>query len=272
MTSLAKLLVRRKADGKKSLGVFLTAGFPTKEDCLDILLAIAGSGADFVELGMPFSDPLAEGPVIQQSSQVALSNGVDLRYVLDLARHFTSRSDTPLVLMGYINPVLRFGRGNFCSSARSSGVSGLILPDLPFDELDLISEHTKAHNLDLIQLIAPTSPPNRIREIASKSTGFLYAVAVVGLTGAQKREDESVREYLQLAVSVSEIPVLAGFGIKSGADAQQISAWSDGCIVGTAIIELVANEWASNSPRKAKLASISAFVQQLSAGANRAIS
>ena len=270
MTPLTALLQRRKSSGKKSLGVFLTAGYPSTDHDLQLLRQIADAGADFIEIGMPFSDPLAEGPTIQYSSQVALDNGVDMAYVLRLAQRFTRDNETPLVLMGYVNPIIAYGVGNFCRDAQSVGVSGIIVPDVPYGERPLLNTHAEEHGLDFIQLVAPTSSDERIEEAATTTRGFLYAVALVGLTGGETTSPNYISAYLEKAMSHSVSPVLAGFGVKTADDAFNLGKLCDGCIVGSAVIELIRKTWIDESvPIDQKIEMVGGFVRQLSAGVAR---
>lgn len=226
------------------MGIFLTNGFPTRAATLPLLQAIDEGGADFIELGMPFSDPLAEGLPIQHSSETALRNGVTMKDAFTTVSEFKKNSDTPLLLMGYINPVYRYGISNFCRDAHSSGVDGLILPDLPPEESDMIREAADKHNLDLVFLIAPNTPDERIRETDSLATAFVYAVSMTGLTGTKINAKDAVSEYLDRANRiVNDNPLLVGFGIKSHEDAMKLSRHTDGFIVGSAVIKAVEKLW-----------------------------
>jgi tryptophan synthase alpha chain len=226
------------------MGLFMTNGFPHPDATLPILHAIDAGGADFIELGMPFSDPLAEGLPIQRSSERALRHGVTMDDAFRTAEAFRADSDTPLLLMGYANPVFRYGVSNFCTAARSSGVDGLILPDLPLDEAGLIADEAAAANLDLVHLIAPNSSDERIRRIDAAATGFVYAVSVTGLTGSGLGTVDAVTAYLQRARRlVTQNPLLVGFGIRTHDDAMRLSAHTDGFIVGSALIDRAAALW-----------------------------
>lgn len=226
------------------MGIFLTNGFPTKAATLPLLQAIDEAGADFIELGMPFSDPLAEGLPIQQSSEIALNNGVTMEDAFRVSAEFRKKSDTPLLLMGYINPVFRYGISNFCRDAHSSGVNGLILPDLPPEESAMIREAAYKHNLDLVFLIAPNTPDDRIQETDELATAFVYAVSMTGLTGTTINSKDAVSEYLERAQRiVQNNPLLVGFGIKTYEDAMKLSRHTDGFIVGSAVIKAVAALW-----------------------------
>lgn len=226
------------------MGIFLTNGFPTLDATLPLLREIDEAGADFIELGMPFSDPLAEGLPIQHSSQIALGNGVTMKDAFSVSEQFKNDSDTPLLLMGYINPVFRYGISNFCRDAHSSGVDGLILPDLPPEESALIREAAYKHNLDLVFLIAPNTPDERIQETDELATAFVYAVSMTGLTGTDIQARDSVSAYLKRARNVvRQNPLLVGFGIKTHQDAMKLSEHTDGFIVGSAVIKAIEKIW-----------------------------
>jgi tryptophan synthase alpha chain len=246
------------------MGIFLTCGYPDGEVTLPLLQAIDRGGADFIELGMPFSDPLAEGVPIQRSSAMALSHGTTLSRVLEVASAFRETSSTPLVLMGYINPVFRFGVGAFCTAAAAAGVDGLILPDLPLEAAGLIRTEAMEAGLDLIFLIAPNTPPDRIRSIDSITTGFVYAVAFAGLTGDRIDTGDSYQAYLQRARGLITNPLLVGFGIRSAADAESASRHTDGFIVGSALVNLIDAQWSdSTASVSERLQEVESFVRGL---------
>ena len=237
--------VRRRGD--KALGLFLTNGFPTPQDTLPLLHAL-DAGADFIELGMPFSDPLGEGLPIQRSSARALSHGVRMDDAFRTAEQFRAQSETPILLMGYINPIFRYGVSNFCRAARSSGIDGLILPDLPPEESALVDEAARGAGLDRVYLIAPNTPDERLKTIDSLASGFVYAVSITGLTGSGLGSVEAVSAYLQRARGlVQRNPLLVGFGINTHADAMRLTRHTDGFIVGSAIVQRVESLWSDAS-------------------------
>ena len=253
--------------GEKAMGLFLTNGYPEIDAALPILLEVARSGADFIELGMPFSDPLAEGLPVQHSSERALRNGVRMEGTFETAAAFRKETDTPLLLMGYINPIYRYGVRRFCRDARDAGVDGVILPDLPPEENAIIAGEAAQAGLALVNLIAPNTPDARIQEIDSMSTGFIYAVSITGLTGSGLGAVESVESYLRRARAlVSKNPLLVGFGIRSAEDARRLSAHTDGFIVGSALIQLVEKLWEEDLPQSERLRRIADFVQELKHG------
>ncbi len=261
------------------MGLFLTSGFPTPEDTLPVLRSLDRGGADFIELGMPFSDPLAEGLPIQRSSARALAQGVRMEDTFRTAEAFVAESDTPLLLMGYVNPVLRYGVEEFCRDARAAGVAGVILPDLPpqrergIGVSSLLKEHAQLNGLSLVFLIAPNTMAERIRAVDDASAGFVYAVSVTGVTGSTLDQGDAVDEYLKRARSlVRKNPLLVGFGIRSHEDAVRLSRHTDGFIAGSACIELIEKLWDDDSSGNAeRYERVETFVQELKYGANHLV-
>lgn len=268
MSRIHRTIEACRARGEKAMGLFLTNGFPDPQSTLPLLEAIDDGGADFIELGMPFSDPLAEGLPIQRASARALRHGVTMDDAFRTAEAFRRGRDTPLLLMGYVNPLLRYGVGNFCRAARSSGVDGLILPDLPPEESALIEDEARAAGLDLVFLIAPNTPDARVRVVDERAGAFVYAVSVTGLTGTALGAVDAVEAYLQRARRlVTRNPLLVGFGIRSHEDALRLSRHTDGFIVGSALITLVERLWddAEGRPEE-RLAAVRRFVHALKYG------
>lgn len=264
---LKSTLAERRSAGRKSMGIFLTCGFPTVEATLPLLNAIERGGADFIELGMPFSDPLAEGVSIQHSSEVALTNGVTISRVLETARSFCSTSETPLVLMGYYNPLLQYGLSNFCQDARSAGVAGLIIPDLPPEEGETLRSAARQNDLDLIHLVAPNTPAERMREIDRLTTGFVYAVSITGVTGSSLGSTNSVNDYLADArANVKNNMLLVGFGIRTAGDAEKLTQSTDGFIVGSALVTHIREAWKDYNDEAERLESVVKFVSGLQPG------
>lgn len=223
-----------------ALGMFLTCGFPSPDDTLGLMHAIEEGGADFIELGMPFSDPLAEGGPIQRSSARALAAGMTMQRTLETAAAFRQTSSLPLVLMGYANPVMRFGLSNFFSACHSSGVDGLILPDVPVEEAHPFLEEATRHDVNLIFLVSPLTPAARLRHIDTLSSGFVYAVSVAGVTGAELPDPDDVVRYVAAARNeVHSNPLLVGFGIRTREDVLRYAAVSDGCIVGSELVRQI---------------------------------
>lgn len=242
---LRHVLHASQASGHKAMGLFLTNGFPTLQDTPAVLQALDQGGADFIELGMPFSDPLAEGLPIQRSSTRALSGGTTMEDAFKTVASFRESSDTPVLLMGYINPILQYGVQRFCADARQSGIDGLIIPDLPPQEADILSPACQENGLDLVFLVAPNSSDERILNIDRVSTGFVYAVSVTGLTGSGIEDRlQSIEAYLERARGlVTNNPLLVGFGIKSHQDARRLCHHTDGFVVGSSLVALIEDLW-----------------------------
>lgn len=242
MSRISTRLQGLRAEGGKALAVFLTAGVPTRNATVRLVLDLEAAGADVIEIGLPFSDPLADGPVIQQSSALALRNGVTLRTVLEIVGSIRKRSDLPIALMGYLNPLLRYGIREFCAAAAGAGVDGMILPEVPLEEHLPFGTVLRKTGLDSILLVTPGSSAARIRAIDRASRGFLYCVSITGVTGARiGRMDEA---YLnRVTGNARNNPVLAGFGIASPAEARMYARHTDGVIVGSAFVRrLLAGE------------------------------
>jgi tryptophan synthase alpha chain len=239
MNRIDEALAARRKKGEKALGLFLTAGYPHPDSTVELVLALEQGGADLIEIGMPFSDPLADGPVIQQSSAIALGNGVTLETIFEDVRRIRASSGIPIVLMGYLNPILRFGREQFFQCASEAGVDGVILPEVPLEESAEFSMMAEAHRLALILLVTPASPEERIREIDRRSSGFLYCVSSTGVTGSKSAKPAA--EYLAFVRrQATKNPLLVGFGIATPDDARTFTAHADGAIIGSALIRFVA--------------------------------
>jgi tryptophan synthase alpha chain len=226
---------------EKALAVFVTAGYPRVDSTAAIIRALEEGGADLVELGMPYSDPLADGPVIQQSSAAALANGVTLESILADVRMIRSSSDLPIVLMGYLNPILRFGEESFFLQAAAAGVDGMILPEIPLEEFGRFSDLLQAQDLAGILLVTPATGGDRIRAIDEKSSGFLYCVSTTGVTGMHG--GNGVDDYLKrVRDHVRKNPLMVGFGIATPDDARRFGTSVDGVIVGSAFIRFLATD------------------------------
>jgi tryptophan synthase alpha chain len=222
---------------------YVTVGYPSIEATLKVVPLLASSGCDIVELGIPFSDPLADGVTIQKASFRALQNGVTPNLCLEVAKQLSHEVDIPLVFMTYFNPVFRYGVEEFCSACASSGVSGLIIPDLPPEEGSELEASTQKQGLDLIYLLAPTSTEERIRLIAERSRGFIYLVSVIGVTGARDSLPADLEAFVARVRQVATQPLCVGFGISTPEQARQVARISNGVIVGSRIIQLMeANE------------------------------
>ena len=231
-----------KSRGEAAFIPFMTAGFPDRDTFIEILRALDQAGADVIEVGLPFSDPLADGPVIQKSSQMALENGITPPQVLDLIAEARPDLSCPVVVMTYYNPMLRMGLDQFAARAASAGVSGLIIPDLPPEEAEPWLEVADHHGLDTIFMVAPTTPPERRRQIAELSRGFLYYVSLTGVTGSGFAVTDQLVDELRQVKQVAAAPVAVGFGVSGPAEAKPLAAAADGVIVGSALIRRVLSE------------------------------
>ncbi|HED08776.1 MAG TPA: tryptophan synthase subunit alpha [Ignavibacteria bacterium] len=227
--------------GDKALSVFLTSGFPNKINFTELALNVFNAGADILEIGIPFSDPIADGAVIQKSSQLALKNGINISATFEYVKEIRKSSAKPILLMGYANPVLAYGIERFAEDSYNSGVNGLIIPDVPVDEQKVFCKNY-FNKLDIISLIAPTTPVNRIKMIDEESSGFVYCVSVNGITG--KNSDKEINEsYLRtIKNTITKNKTLIGFGISSPEDAKKVLPYCDGIIVGSAIIKSLLKE------------------------------
>jgi tryptophan synthase alpha chain len=217
--------------------VYATAGYPRPEEGLDALLAVADAGADVIELGIPFSDPLADGPTIQRASFDAVQHGVDLEWCLDLLRRFRERADTPVVLFSYLNPILKFGAARFIEAATELGADGVLLTDLPVDADPEVEALFESLPLDLVRLIAPTTTAERARQIAARSQGFVYYISRTGVTGARAELTAGLAAKVTELKAASERPVAVGFGISTPEMAAAVGGLADGVIVGSAVVD-----------------------------------
>ncbi|MDF7811040.1 tryptophan synthase subunit alpha [Hymenobacter sp. YC55] len=226
---------------KKLLNVYFTAGYPRLHDTVPVLKALTAAGADLIEIGMPFSDPLADGPVIQQSSTVALQNGMNMRVLFTQLKDIRNEvPETPILLMGYLNPVMQFGVENFCREAAAAGVDGVILPDLPLDDyVDEYQEIFRRYNLKPVFLITPQTAPARIRRIDELTDSFLYLVSGPGTTGGANTQAEGVQDAYFQRIEDMQLrnPRLIGFGIADKASFQHACQYAEGAIIGSALIK-----------------------------------
>ena len=229
-----------KGRAKKALLMpYTTGGYPGMHECRHILEAFISGGADMIELGVPFSDPLADGPVVQASSQKALERGVTPDDVLTLASEFSGR--IPIVLMVYYNCVFAYGQDRFVEAAATAGVSGLIVPDLPVDEATGFMASCRERGIDPILLVAPTTPDERIDLIARNASGFIYCVSVTGVTGARASLSEQLPAFLERVRARTRVPLAVGFGVSTPEHAAEVSRYADGVIIGSRLISLVSD-------------------------------
>ena len=239
MSRIARTFSALRKKKEKALIVFITAGDPSLSVSERLIPCFEKEGVDIIELGIPFSDPVADGPVIQASSQRALARGTTLKKILGMAKRARKRTQVPLVLMGYLNPILRYGLRRFASQAAAAGIDGLIVPDLPPEEAKEIAAELRRAGMDLIFLLAPTSSPARRRLVAKASRGFVYYVSITGVTGVRKKLPKEIRRQLLEAKRQARIPVCVGFGISTPRQAKEVSRAADGVIVGSAIVKQI---------------------------------
>ena len=231
-----------RAQGRKALVPFVTAGDPSLAATVPVLHALVAAGADVLELGVPFSDPMADGPVIQRSSERALARGAGLGYVLDTVRAFRETdARTPVVLMGYLNPVEIRGAARFADDAAQAGVDGVLLVDLPPEEAGELRDALSARGVALILLASPTTPAPRLRRLCEDAQGYLYFVSFAGVTGADRLDAGAAAQRLRELRATSAVPVLAGFGIKDAASAAAMAEHADGVVVGSALVAAIAD-------------------------------
>ena len=243
MSRIASTLSALKAQGRKALIPYVTAGDPALELTVPIMHALAQGGADIIELGVPFSDPMADGPVIQKASERALRRGVGLKQVLQWVSEFRQRdAKTPVVLMGYANPIERFdlrdGAGAFVDAAAAAGVDGVLVVDYPPEECEAFASRLKAKGLDLIFLLAPTSTEARMRDVGRIATGYVYYVSLKGVTGAGHLDTTAVAEAVPRIRAHVTVPVGVGFGIRDAVTAKAVAAVSDAVVIGSALVQI----------------------------------
>jgi tryptophan synthase alpha chain len=241
MSRLAARFAALKTAGRTALTTFITAGDPTQAATVPALHALVAGGADVLELGIPFSDPEAEGPAIQASSERGLRNGTTLAMCLDMVREFRSEDQTtPVVLMGYLNSVLAMGERAFATAAGEAGVDGLIMVNLPPEEAEVLRPELREQGIDLIFLVAPTTTEARLKKIVSVASGFIYYVSLKGITGADHLNVAAVTDRLLEIRAATELPVQVGFGIKDGTTARALGEHAHGVVVGSALVNTMA--------------------------------
>jgi tryptophan synthase alpha chain len=263
MARIADTFARLARQGRKALIPFIEAGDPQPATTVPLMHALVEAGADLIELGVPFSDPMADGPVIQAACERALKNGVRLRDVLAMVREFRTRNgETPVVLMGYLNPIEAMGYERFAQEAAAAGVDGVLTVDLPPEEAAPLIAPLRARGLDAIFLLAPTSSPERIESIARVASGFIYYVSLRGVTGAGHLDLEEVERKLETIRRITPLPIGVGFGISGPERAARVAAFADAVIVGSALVQRVAQY--ADDPRQL-LEAVPAFLKQLRA-------
>lgn len=228
-----------RSQGTRAFMPYLCAGDPTADLTGKLLLTLEEAGADLIELGVPFSDPIADGPTVQRASERALTHNISLQQILEMVSTLRKQTDIPIALMGYYNPIFRMGESAFCKAAHAAGVDGVIVPDLPPEQAEVLLEVAPQHNLATIFLVAPTSPPERMQLIASVSTGFVYCVSLTGVTGARAALSDEIAPMLTELRKHTDKPIGVGFGVSTPEQATQVAQLADGVIVGSAIVNVI---------------------------------
>jgi tryptophan synthase alpha chain len=242
MSRIEQLFSSCKAEGRTALVTFIVAGDPDAQASLELLKSLPAAGADIIELGMPFTDPMADGPAIQAGDLRALAAGMTLKKTLQMVRDFrVDNTTTPIVLMGYYNPVYSYGVDAFARDAAEAGVDGLIVVDLPPEEDTELRGPVRAAGIDLIRLVTPTTTPERLKTVISGASGFLYYVAVAGVTGTRSASVETVAQHLESIRKETSLPIAVGFGIRTPEDARAMSACADAVVVGSRFVGLIEN-------------------------------
>lgn len=259
MGRIEKKFAELKKRGEAALIPFVTAGDPDLTATLKIMRALENGGADLIELGVPFSDPTADGPTIQRSSQRALKNGLSLPRILDLVREFRRRSELPLILFGYFNPFFHYGLKNFCHRAAGAGADGILCVDLPPEESGELKRWADQEGMDVIFLLSPTSGADRVRLVAEEGRGFIYYVSVTGVTGARRSFDARLRSQVGRVRRSTSLPVGVGFGISTPGQAAWIARFADAAVVGSALMATI--EKAKTDREKARCAGL--FIARL---------
>jgi tryptophan synthase alpha chain len=263
-TPLARLdamFAALRASGRKAVAPFVTAGDPDADTSVAVIEAVARAGASLCELGVPYSDPIADGPVIQASFTRALGHGVTLEEVFTIARRAAERVSMPILAMGSYSLIFRRGIARYAADAAAAGIAGLIVPDLPIEESDEVAAACREAGLALVRLVTPTTPPERAAAIARQSTGFLYCVSVAGVTGARTSLPEGLVDRVRWLKTQTDVPVLVGFGIAAPEQARAVAEVADGVIVGSALVRRIAE--AADRPRAEMLADAERFTADL---------
>ena len=260
------------SEDRSALVMFVTSGFPTLEATVPVLKAVADAGADVIELGGPFSDPLAEGPTIQKSSHAALMAGTTPQTCLDAVRAARAAGvKTPIILMGYYNPILAFGLAEYCRVAADAGADGLIVPDLPTPEAGPLLDECDRYGLALVPLMALTSTDESIAAACQRASGFVYCVSVLGVTGARTQVNDRVVNLVERVRANTDIPVAVGFGVSTAEHVARVSTYADGAVVGSALINAIASDDTSDTDPDSAAERARAFVSSLRPGTQRKV-
>ncbi len=263
MTRIDATFAKLRDEGRKAFVAYIMAGDPSEDAGLEIMKGLPGAGVDIIELGMPFTDPMADGPTIQLAGQRALEHGMTLEATLNYARQFrTQDTTTPIVLMGYYNPIYSWGVDAFLTAAKDAGIDGLIVVDLPPEEDDELCLPANAAGLNFIRLATPTTDDARLPTVLQNTSGFVYYVSMTGITGSADVQSETVAPEVARIKAATDLPVIVGFGIKTPDAAEAVARVSDGAVVGSAIVDKIG--------KGESVADVLGFVTELAAGAHRA--
>ncbi len=259
---IADMFARTKKEQRSAFIPFIMAGDPNLDACAALLDALPAAGADMIELGMPFSDPMADGPTIQAAGLRALASGTTVKHTLALAKTFrTKHANVPLILMGYYNPIYTFGPENFASAAHEAGVDGLIIVDLPPEEENELVPYLDAKGVALVRLVTPTSLEERLPKLLEAAKGYIYYISVTGVTGVKTANNDELEAQVRTLATKTALPIAVGFGIKTAQQVQQIGTFSDGVVVGSAIVQQVAENQHANAETLVK--NVTHFIQSL---------
>ncbi len=239
MSRINKTFERLKSESKKALIPFITAGYPDLRTTERFIFELEKSGSDLIELGVPFSDPMADGPIIQMSSERSLANGTNLKMIFELVKRVRTKTSIPIILMGYYNPFFTYGLKRVAKDARDAGVDGILIVDLPPEEAGAMKAQTDSVGLDMIFLLAPTSDNARINIITKNATGFIYYVSLTGVTGIRPTLDKDIKKHLEKIRIKTDLPIGVGFGISGPIHAKRVAKWADAVVVGSAIIKII---------------------------------
>ncbi len=264
MSAIADTFVACQEKRRTALIPYLTAGFPDKRNFRCLLESFERSGADMIEIGIPFSDPLADGPVIQHASQKALEDGINVKRTFDLLQSMQEKLSTPRIIMSYFNPIRSYGLARFIDHALRAGVSGIVVPDLIWEEGAQFERQCRAAGLDLVYLVARTTAPSRRADILKRSSGFVYLVSITGVTGSRASFSTSLLRWIHQVKKESPLPLCVGFGISNSEQAQRIARKADGIIIGSAIIDLIQH---TNGSRPA-IKRVETFIRDIRKGIN----
>jgi len=264
MSRLKEIFNNLKIKGQKAFSVFLMSGYPDNETFLDLLKLSADVGVDFIEVGMPFSDPSADGPIIKKAGALALEKGTTVKKTIESVKEFRKYDNkTPIVWMGYFNSIYNYGVNNFLNDIANAEVDGLLVVDLPIEEFSRL-ENIKEKNIDVINLVTPVTTKDRLSRILTNASGFIYFVSITGITGTKEAQEDKIKNQVEYIKTQTDLPVVVGFGIKTAEKARHINSFADGAIVGSALVNQISkftDEFGKIKDKKTLFKEIKTFVQ-----------